>query len=121
MKNYLINADFDVYEDNYTEGEQEHVNGYSINSAEIEAESPIEAVSKFYENVLSLPFDKENAYIPHKESKENDKNEIQYSNLVDKDNSEPTQAQLDLWEKDELKLYSLDAYIKVYEITPVEF
>ena len=78
MKKYYIKAQVDVYIYDSKEGEGEQVNYWEANSY-IEAESPMEAAKTFFEKILYLSFEKENAHI---EAELNGLNVLQYSNYL---------------------------------------
>lgn len=111
MKTFKIESEHNVYIDSFTEGEGDAVNSYNT-SREIKATNVKEAIEKYFQSVLYYDFDFSLA--------ETYEGKLDYSVLVDKDNSEASKNQVELWKKDELVLYANNITITVYELTSVD-
>lgn len=120
MKTYIITSVHTVHIDSFEEGELGFVNSYDLKST-IKASTPKEAVEKYFETVLFLPFHFEAAYIFHKEDPDvnQDKNTLEYTSLVDVENNEPSKTDIELWTRGQKELYSNSAFISVYELIGV--
>jgi hypothetical protein len=111
MKKYKITSAHYVTIDSWTDGELDYANGYS-QEAEIEAKDPLEAIKKYFAEVLYYKYTQENAFI--------DEGELMYDVLVDVDNYEASKRMVEQWKKDEITLYSNSIIIKVQELTKIE-
>jgi len=114
MRNFKITTYHDVLIDDFNDGETDYVNGYTI-SYEVKAETPKEAIEKYYKEVLGFSFN-----FDYCEKGEENKNTIFYSNLVDDDNFEATEREKSLWEKGKKTLYANNTTCIVEEIVSVE-
>lgn len=114
MKTFKIVTIHDVYIDDFEEGEGKHVNCYDIEST-VKAESVKEAIKEHYEKHLGFSFSFE-----HCNYDEEEKNRLDYSNLVDSENSEANEEEKKLWKKGKKTLYANNTTCTVYELTPVE-
>jgi hypothetical protein len=114
MKNYIIECEHDIYIDSYEQGELENVNWYKT-QGKYNAKNPFEAVKEHLKS-LGYDFNKENS-----EVNEEMLNLIHYSVLVDNESNNASENQVELWEKGDLKLYSNNMAIYVYELTPGNF
>lgn len=104
---YLIKTYFDVYEDDYNEGE-----GLAVNWWQHESEhNAIESALQQHFEQLGLSYDA-NFLL------EDDGNRW-YSWIVDADNNEATESQAELWKQGKLNLYSLHANIKIYKLEQI--
>lgn len=104
---YLIKTYFDVYEDDYNEGE-----GLAVNWWQHESEhDAIESALQQHFDKLGLSYDA-NFLL------EDDGNRW-YSWIVDADNNEATESQAELWKQGKLNLYSLHANIKIYKLEQI--
>lgn len=104
---YLIKTYFDVYEDDYNEGE-----GLAVNWWQHESEhDAIESGLQQHFEKLGLSYDT-NFLL------EDDGNRW-YSWIVDADNNEATESQAELWKQGKLNLYSLNANIKIYKLEEI--
>ena len=121
MKTYFIESTHFVYIDNYNEGEQELINCYS-QEAMVKAESPRQAIEKYFENELFFSFNLKNSYIVHEEEGEEAENinKLHYSNLVDEENCEATEKDIEKWKQNKKTLYSNNITIYVNELQPVK-
>lgn len=116
MKKFIISSEHNVYVDTYKEGEMELVSGYSINNTIIEAENAREAIQKYFENTLHFSFNFDFACIDNEEQINETKNTLNYSNLVDSENREASEKEIELWKKNELRLYSCNTFLTINEI-----
>ncbi len=112
MKRYYIESSHTIYEDNFIEGEGEQVNSYSVN-ATLYATDPKDALRVYFDKTLFLSFDEENI----DDSLED--GYFHYSNLVDNDNSEASESEIEKWKFDEIKLYSNNTCISIYELQKI--
>lgn len=111
-KEYLLKYECDVYEDDYLEGEGEHVNYWCDTyncSGVLSVEDAIEALFK---HRLWYNYNPE-----HKAVYENT---IHYSVMVDNDNAEASVNELTEWKKGNLKLWVNNISITVFCVEPVE-
>ena len=118
MKNYIIKTNHEIEIDNFNEGLTDYVNSYNL-EAKIQAETPREAIEKYFKEFLYYKFTFENAYIVHEEDEDEDKNTLYYDTLVDEETFEATESQKKLWKKGEKILYNNRTYLKIYELNPV--
>ena len=101
---YLIKTNFDVYEDNYNEGEGKFVTAWSHQSEHKAIES---ALQQHFEQV-GLSYDVNYIY--------EDDGMRHYFWTVDDDCIEATEKQIEQWKRGEIKLYSQNANINVYKL-----
>ena len=99
---YIIKTYFDVYEDDYNEGEGKHVNSWDYESEHDAIES---ALQQHFEQ-LGLSYDV-NLLL------EDDGNRW-YSWMLYEDR-QATDKEIQLWKQGKLNLYSLTANIKIYK------
>jgi hypothetical protein len=114
MKDYKIYSVHDVYLDSYENGELEQVNHYTMKS-EIHATNPKEAIKEYFKTILCYDFNINDAMIS-----ENDKNILYYSNLVDNGNVQASKNEIEQWRKNQIKLYSNNTTLFIYELKEVE-
>jgi uncharacterized iron-regulated protein len=114
MKNYRIVSHHDIHVDDYENGEGEYLNGYSLEEI-IAAESPIEAVEKYFKNVLAYDFDKDSACIDDEQD-----NVLHYDVLVDDNNFKASESEIEEWKNGKKVLYNDHSVVYVYELTPVK-
>lgn len=114
MKTFKVITTHDVYTDDYKNGEGKHANFYEIDSTE-KAETPREAIQKHFNKTLFLTINIEEA-----EANE-EGTALLWANLVNEDNTEPSQYQLEEWIKGKLILYSDHIEIRVKELTDIKF
>lgn len=104
---YLIKTYFEVFEDDYNEGEGKFVNSWSHQSEHDAIESALQ--QHFCQ--LGLSYDAEHMY------------EIEgaryYSWTVDAECMEATEKQLELWKEGKAKLYFQRANINVYKLEEI--
>lgn len=110
MKTFKIESEHDVYIDSFTEGEGDAVNSYNI-SEEIKANNVKEAIEKYFDSVLCYAFDF--SFAGTYEGR------LEYSTLVDEDNSEASENQIELWKKDDVTLYANNISIVAYELVSI--
>ncbi len=96
-KKFFIETLHSVYVDSFEDGEQENVNYYKLNGF-ISAGTTKQAIEKYFENVLFYNFKFEDCDIYD--------GFLNYSVLVDVENSEATKSDIELWKKGEKTLYS---------------
>jgi hypothetical protein len=116
MKKFIISSTHEIFKDSYTEGETDYVNSYSLKS-EINSETTREAIQKYFEDELYYKFNFDYARINHEELNNEPKNTLHYSVLVDNENSEASEAEIELWKKDKLDLYSNNIFLTIHELT----
>lgn len=121
MKTYFIESIHFVYVDNYNEGEQEQKNCYD-QKAMIKAENPRQAIEKYFETQLFFSFNFESAAVRHEEEGEeaDNINKLDYSNLVDEENSEATENEREQWKQGKKVLYSNNTVLSIYEVQPIK-
>lgn len=107
---YKIISFHSVYVDNYEEGEQENVNNYTL-EREIKAETPKQAIEKYFEDFLYYDFNFSDSLIDEEE------NILNYSVLVDAENVEASDSMKELWKKGQVKLYSNNIQLELFELT----
>lgn len=104
---YIIKTYFDVYEDDYNNGEGKHVNSWDYQSEH----DAIESALQQHFGKLGLSYD---ANL----SLEDDGNRW-YSWTVDEDCCEATDEEIEQWKRGEIKLYSQHASIKIYKLEQI--
>ena len=112
MNTYLINSFHFATEDNFEHGQIGNENYWDMKATTVQALTPKDAISKYFESTLYLPFSIEFL-------EEQDDDCIIYYNLVDGCNQEPTEYEIELWRKGKKKLYSLDTTIEIYELKQI--
>lgn len=115
MKNYIIKTSHEIEKDEYNNGITDYVNSYNLEE-KIQAETPREAIEKYFSSFLHYDFTFENAYMVNEEDE--DKNTLFYDVLVDEESFEATESQKELWKKGEKTLYNNRIYLKIYELNP---
>ena len=113
MKNYIVECVHDVYIDSFEEGQKEHVNYYDT-KGKYEADIAIEAIEKHL-SFLGYQFEQKNSEVD-----EDEPNKLFFSILADVENNEATEKQIEIWQKDKLKLYDNNMVLCVYELTPAK-
>jgi hypothetical protein len=103
---YIIKANVDVYEDDYSYGEADYVNSWS-ESHEVVADSEIEAISKSMEKMC---YSLDTKYL------DNDDGIYRYSVIVDDDNCEASLVEIEAWKLGDKKLYSANINFAVYKM-----
>jgi hypothetical protein len=121
MKTFFIESLHFVNIDDYNEGEQNQVNCYE-QKATIKAENPREAIKQYFETQLYFSFDIEKAAIEHEEEGEEAENlnKLNYSNLVDEENSEANEKEIEEWKQGKKVLYSNTTIISIFEVKPIK-
>lgn len=104
---YLIKTYFDVYEDDYNEGEGKHVNSWDYESKH----DAIESALQQHFDKLDLSYDAEHLYV--------EDGIRSYSWTVDQRNDEATKDQIEYWKEGKKQLYSLHANIKIYKLEQI--
>ena len=110
-KKYYIKSNHSVFIDDYKEGEGKQVNDYNL-SAIISAETPKEAIIKYFDKNLYFSFDIK--YIDN-----DNEGAFYYSNLVDEDNIEANEYEKNLWKEGKKTLYSTNTYLLIYELNKI--
>jgi hypothetical protein len=118
MRTYFIKTNHEIEIDEFNEGLTNLVNTYNLED-KIQAETPREAIEKYFSSVLYYNFTFANAYIMHLEEGGEDKNVLIYDILVDEESQEPTETDIENWKKGEKTLYNNRIYLKIYELNPV--
>jgi|694.fasta_scaffold00239_13 hypothetical protein len=113
MARYYIESIHFVHIDNFTEGELEQVNSYSLNTF-VKADSVHNAIESYIKDYLGYYFDWDNA-----ENSE-DSAILDYSELVDSDNTKASESEINKWKLDEITLYSNNYQIQVSEVVRKE-
>ena len=112
MKTYQIKSYHHINIDSYTEGELDCVNYYMLESS-IRAESPREALEKYFDIELNYSFNYDDGEIY-------DTNDyFEYSVLVNHDNEEATPAEVEKWKDEKIILYINSISLKVFELINV--
>ena len=117
MKTYFIKTSHEIEIDEFNEGLTNLVNTYNLED-KIQAETPREAIEKYFSNYLYYNFTFANAYIMHLEEGGEDKNVLIYDILVDEESHEPTETDIENWKKGKKTLYNNRIYLKIYELNP---
>jgi hypothetical protein len=104
---YLIKTYFDVYEDDYNEGEGKHVNQWAWESKHDAIES---ALQQHFEQV-GLSYDVNYIY--------EDDGDRYYSWTVDEDCCELTEKGIEHYRQGKKQLYSMHANIKIYKLEQI--
>ena len=104
---YLIKTYFDVYEDDYNEGEGKYVNQWDYESEHDAIES---ALQQHFEQ-LGLSYDV-NFLLE-------DDDDRYYSWTVDEECFEATQNEVEQWKQGRKQLYSMHANIKIYKLEEI--
>ena len=113
MNTYIIKTSHEIEKDSYNDGLLNHVNNYYL-KYEIKANSPREAIQKYFEYYLYFTFDFEAAYILHEKEENEATNVLFYDVLVDEENNEATEDQIKLWKKDKLTLYNNRIHLEIF-------
>ena len=108
---YFIKSLHTIHKDDYNEGEGEYIHEYNLD-AFITAQTPKEAIIKYFDTKLYLSFDINNIY-------EEEEGILHYSNLVDKDNIEPTDHQINHWKQGKEILYVNSTEINIFEVNKI--
>ena len=111
MNRYRIESVHTVNEDSYTEGEGKFVNEWYQNLT-ISAENVLDAIKQFYKEELYMNYVSGNT--------ETDENRLFDSRIVDKDNTKPSEWQIEEWKKGEILLYSENITLYVYKLEPID-
>ena len=119
MKTYKINTEHIIYVDSYEQGELNQVNAYSLDK-EIKAESPKQAIEKYFKDFLYYSFSWAGAVLPHEEEETEEKNILHYSVLVDEENCEASETEVNDWKQEEKVLYHNDIFLTIHELKEVE-
>jgi hypothetical protein len=117
MRTYFIKTNHEIEIDEFNEGLTNLVNTYNLED-KIQAETPREAIEKYFSSVLYYSFDFQNAYIFHLEGDGEEKNVLCYDVFVDEESQEVDENDKILWEKGEKTLYNNRIYLKIYELNP---
>jgi hypothetical protein len=117
MKTYFIKTSHEIEIDEFNEGLTNLVNTYNLED-KIKAETPRQAIEKYFSSVLYYSFDFQNAYIFHLEGDGEEKNVLCYDVFVDEESQEVDENDKILWEKGEKTLYNNRIYLKIYELNP---
>ena len=104
---YLIKTYFDVYEDDYNEGEGKYVSQWDWESEHDAIESAMQ--QHFEQHGLSYDAN----YLFHEDDIRS------YSWTVDEECSEATEKQIEQWKQGRKKLYSMHASIKIYKLEQI--
>jgi hypothetical protein len=112
MKLYKVVSNHDIYEDSYTEGELGYCHTYD-EDAQIKAETPKEAVEKYFSEVLRID--------PNELGIDYDGDRVYSSKLVDSDGALASSTEIEMWKKGELKLYSENITVRVYAMELITF
>jgi hypothetical protein len=104
---YLIKTYFDVYEDDYNEGEGKHMTSWSWESEHDAIES---ALQQHFEQV-GLSYDAQYLY--------DEDNIRSYSWTVDEDCCELTEKGIEHYRQGKKQLYSMHASINVYKLEEI--
>lgn len=104
---YLIKTYFDVYKDSYNGGEGNFVSHWSHESEHVAIES---ALQQHFEQ-LGLSYDAKHLY--------EEEGMRHYSWTVDEDCCEATEKEIEYWKEDKIKLYSLNANIRIYKLEQI--
>lgn len=107
---YFIKSLHTIHEDDYNEGEGKYINEYNLD-AFITAETPKDAIIKYFDTQLYLSFDINNSY--------EEEGILHYSNLVDEDNTEPTDHQINLWKQGKEIIYVNYTQIHIFEVNKI--
>ena len=118
MKIFRVYSNHDVYVDSYLEGELDNVNYYTLED-KIQAETPREAIEKYFENVLGYDFDFKSSLIDD-EVEGGSMNRLYYDVLTDGMNYQATQTQKEEWKEGRFKLYVNNIIIYITEEVSVK-
>lgn len=111
QKSYLVESTHDVYEDDYLNGELDHANFY-VRSKIMAADSPMEAIKKYYKTELHREFIVENTEIYE--------TTLLDSATVDEDCMNASPLEIEMWKKGELKLYTEHVSIRVKQLIEID-
>ncbi len=107
-KTYVVSSYHNVYENSYTDGEQDWVNEFEIEMKVFDAKDPIEAVAIFYDKQLGREFDASMVDV--------EDGGIYDSFLVDEENLQATESEIERWKKGEKRLYENNFRVVVQEL-----
>ena len=111
QKSYLVESTHDFYQDDYVNGEYgDRVNFY-VQSKIMAADSPMEAIKKYYQTELHREFIEENTEIYE--------TTLHDSVTVDEDCMNASPLQIEMWKKGELKLYAEHVSIRVKQLIEI--
>ena len=111
MNKYFIESFHEIFIDSYEQGELEQVNYFKCEKI-IQADSPINALRKYYEQETARDFSIKNIDI--------DDELIYDSFLVDVDNYIATEKQIQKWKNNEIQLYSENVTFHIYKLETVK-
>jgi len=119
MKQFYFNINATIYQDSYEEGQGEQVNSWQ-NQELIKAENLDLAIEKLFETKLYFSYKKELSQIQDCDDAIN--HVLEYSNLVDNDNSEVLEhsKKYQDWKAGKITLYSCDLSIEIFELKAVD-
>ena len=108
---YFIKSLHTIHKDDYNEGEGEYIHEYNLN-AFITAETPKDAIIKYFDKELYLSFDIDKSFYE-------EDGILHYSNLVDQDNTEPSEYKINLWKEGKKTLYVNNTEIHIFEVNRI--
>lgn len=112
MKQFIVYASHDIYEDSYTEGELGHVQSYDSQYQIVKAATAEEAVGMFVKSHIGnveledISFEFDNAFT---------------SVLESKDGYQASASEIEMWKAGKCTLYSNNVSMRVYEMTKISF
>lgn len=110
MNKYFIQSFHTIYLDSYEQGETDQVNYFKCEKL-ISADSPIDALRKYYEQETSRDFSLDSIFV--------DDELIHDSFLVDVDNYPATEKQIEQWKNNEINLYAENVTFHIFELKTV--
>lgn len=119
MKQFYFKVNATNYKDSYEEGQGDQVNSWQ-NQELIKAETLDLAIEKLFETKLYFTYKKKFAQVNDCDASIN--NVLEYSNLVDEDNSEVLESSQKYqdWKAGKIDLYSCDLSIEIFELKAVD-
>jgi hypothetical protein len=119
MKQFYFNINATIYKESYKEGQSDQVNFWQLKEV-IEAETLDLAIEKLFEKKLYFTYKKEFAQVNDCDDAIN--HILEYSNLVDNDNSEVLESDKKYqdWKGGKINLYSCDLSIEIFELNAVD-
>ncbi len=119
MKQFYFNINATIFQDSYKEGQGDQVNFWQ-NQELIKAENLTLAIEKLFETKLYFTYKKEFAQV--NDCNDSINNILEYSNLVDENNSEVLESNKKHkdWKAGKIDLYSCDLSIEIFELKAVD-
>jgi hypothetical protein len=115
MRNFKITSEHSIYTNSFKTGEQSFERVFHLGNT-LQADTPEEAIAKYFKNYLFYDFDMSNAVTDI-----DDNYTLYYSVLADENGTKATENQLNLWKMGKRKLYTDNIRILMQELINISF